>query len=385
MLNLTSHDQQYLTDAMGKVSRSFAIVVAQLEEPLNLFMATAYLICRVADNIEDSLRPLAWQQQRFMEFRRMLHDPDQAATILTAWTEEKWPGLSAEEQALMGVAGGLPLWNIYAALPTSTQSVIGRWASIMAQGMAQLDGPESPPKSIQHNGIQLLASEKDYNRYCYFVAGTVGHLGVELVVAHYGLADDVAHRLYHTCEACGRGLQKTNIVKDFIDDLHRQICYLPATWLKEVNYSPIRLDGAPRYWQQRVTNDVLAELHQALDHVLSVPPSAAGYRKASLICLLPALHTLLLAAQNSPKLFTPRHYVKIPRETMMQCILDIQSLWADNDAIRRHCRSLMHEITTTLSHGSVHHWPVAPPPLVSANSLSSAPDQKEKTSHVSKS
>jgi farnesyl-diphosphate farnesyltransferase len=343
-----AQDKQYLVDAMSKVSRSFALVVAQLEEPLNLFMATAYLICRVADNIEDSLRPLPWQQQRFSEFKRLLHDPALAPEILDRWTQETWPGLTADEQTLMEFAGGTRLWNIYGALPDATQAVICHWASVMAQGMAQLGGPEYPPLSIWHNGIRVLASQQDYNRYCYFVAGTVGHLGAELIVAHYGLADDVAHRLYESCEACGRGLQKTNIVKDFVEDLQRQICYLPATWLREANYSPLLLDGAPRTWKQQVVNDVLAELHQALDHVLNVPPSAAGYRKASLLCLLPALYTLLTAAQRSESLFTPHHDIKISREIMMQCLQDTQSLWADNDAIVQRCQALELTISSAL-------------------------------------
>ena len=50
-------------------------------------------------------------------------------------------------------------------------------------------------------------------------AGTVGHLATELVILQYQLSDDVAQRSAHAAEACGRALQKTNIVKDFAEDL----------------------------------------------------------------------------------------------------------------------------------------------------------------------
>ena len=43
----------YLTTTMGRVSRSFALVVPWLEDPLQDYIATAYLLCRVLDNIED--------------------------------------------------------------------------------------------------------------------------------------------------------------------------------------------------------------------------------------------------------------------------------------------------------------------------------------------
>lgn len=348
MFTLNTQEKQYLSDAMGKVSRSFALVVALLEEPLDLFMTTAYLICRVADNIEDSLRPLAWQQQRFGELERLLRDPAVAPDILAVWSQEKWPGLTTDEQALMGTVGGMQLWRIYGALPEAPQQVIRDWVLVMIQGMAQKDGVVSPPRTVQRNGIHLLASEQDYNRYCYFVAGTVGHLGTELVVAHYGVSADVARRLYESCESCGRGLQKTNIIKDFGKDLRRQVCYLPDTWLQEAQYAPLLLDGAPREWTQHVIHDAQRELHNALDHVLNIPLDAVGYRKASLICLLPGLQTLLMAAQHAERLFTPRHHVKISRETMMECLQMADWLWEDNDAIVPYCEAIEQAINTSL-------------------------------------
>ena len=41
----------YLTIAMGRVSRSFALVVPWLEDPLQNYVTTAYLLCRQLDNI----------------------------------------------------------------------------------------------------------------------------------------------------------------------------------------------------------------------------------------------------------------------------------------------------------------------------------------------
>ena len=45
---ITQAQSGFLSTLMNKVSRSFAVVVPCLEEPLNHFMATTYLICRVA-------------------------------------------------------------------------------------------------------------------------------------------------------------------------------------------------------------------------------------------------------------------------------------------------------------------------------------------------
>ena len=55
---LPSQQKKYLEKFMNQVSRSFALVTPCLEEPLDVFMPTAYLIFRVADNIEDCQKSL---------------------------------------------------------------------------------------------------------------------------------------------------------------------------------------------------------------------------------------------------------------------------------------------------------------------------------------
>ncbi len=184
--------------------------------------------------------------------------------------------------------------------------------------------------------MDILQEEADYDAYCYYVAGTVGSMASELVVRQYGLPTKIADALNLRAEACGRSLQKTNIIKDFAEDLARCICYLPDNWLSEAAYQPLALEGAARDWTARVFADVLRELRGATGYVLALPYHAAGYRRASLLCLLPAYHTLLLAARRHATLFTSEHQVKISKPTMARCLADSQSLQFDNDGIRRY-------------------------------------------------
>jgi phytoene/squalene synthetase len=167
------------------------------------------------------------------------------------------------------------------------------------------------------------------------VAGTVGGLGTELVIDHYGLSGSVARRLLAGSEACGRALQKTNILKDFVEDLERQICYLPNEWLRQIDHTPLLLAGAPVHWIHDLLGDILDELRSATTYVLDVPRQAVGYRISCLMCLLPAYETILRAAQRQTELFTAGHQIKIARETMFQCIHNAVSLATDDDAIRR--------------------------------------------------
>jgi phytoene/squalene synthetase len=197
----------------------------------------------------------------------------------------------------------------------------------------------------------VLAQEIDYNRYCYIVAGTVGYMSTELVVQQYRLPDKVAHRLLDTCEACGRSLQKINIVKDFARDLERRVCYLPDEWLQEIGYTPLLLRGAPPTWIRKVVMDILHELEVATDYLTVLPYQAAGYRMAGLLSLLPTYQTLLLAAQQQAKLFTGKHHFKISRLAMAQCIWDARRMVSNNQAVRQVSQQLSQAIIANFDEG----------------------------------
>lgn len=344
-IELTIAQQSYLTQRLQQVSRSFALVVPFLELPLRDSLATAYLLCRVVDNIEDSGQADQWKIQRFSEFSRLLSEPFRAAEQLANWERQNWPALTENEQRMMGVAEGLELWQIFSEMPQGTQATIRLWVGIMAEGMKQLSDSASQRVSVIHrNGYKLLKEEPDYNEYCYFVAGTVGHLVTELVILQYDFSDEVAHPLRMRAKACGRALQKTNIIKDFVEDLERGICYLPDEWLEQADYVPLALRGAPPAWKEMVLQDVLGELHDATEYLLALPYSAAGYRRAALMCLLPAYQTIRSAGRNLETLFTPAHQIKISHQTMAQCLKDSEALLFDNPSIQAYSQRLQGEI-----------------------------------------
>lgn len=345
---LTASQQAYLADQMVKVSRSFALVAPAVEEPLQDYLATAYLICRVVDNIEDCAQPFPWQRQRLAEFSTMLDSPARARSVLASWEQDSWPALTDHESAMMTVDGGHLLWQIYGAIPAEPQAIIARWAHAMAQGMEQVMDPRQNDFFFSRDGVRLPASEEGYDRYCYYVAGTVGHMITELAIDHYSLQGKTAERLLQNSEACGRALQKTNIVKDFPQDLRRGACYLPDTWLRKVDYKPLALAGAPLSWKQSVLENVLSEFENAVTYVLDLPPTAAGFRKASLLMMLPGYQTLLRAARNHDRLFTKSHNIKISRTTMAQCLLDVRSMVEDDEAIAAYGRRMRVKISEAL-------------------------------------
>jgi farnesyl-diphosphate farnesyltransferase len=345
---LNSQQKRYLATYMKGVSRSFSLVAPEIDPPLDNYMATAYLICRVVDNIEDTLHPFEWQQARFTEFNDLLHSPQMASRILSGWDAHQWPGLTDPEKELMTSQDGQMLWQIYSQIPEIYRLPIRHWASEMSFGMERSGNPYTTDYFFKFEDIRLPLRESDYDLYCFYVAGTVGRMITELAIAFYEIEDDAAQILIQGSDSCGRALQKTNIVKDFAQDLRRGVCYLPGEWLQEVGYAPLLLNGVPTPWKAKVLLNVVRELEDSVDYVLTLPETAVGYRRAGLLMMLPAYETILLAAQQLENLFTPRHSVKISRTKMGQCVLGARKMAGDNKAIRAYSDKTAQEIKSEL-------------------------------------
>ncbi|TNE44728.1 MAG: hypothetical protein EP343_29130 [Deltaproteobacteria bacterium] len=323
--------ETYVPQALSKVSRSFALVIPSLEKPLDHIVGLAYLICRVCDNIEDCIKPLAWKQERWEEFSQLMTQPTQAPTILREWGKYEWPGLTPAEQELMGHPGE-PLWDMFAALSEQTRESIGRWVSEMAEGMAWMLSDRAPIQT--HHGIAVLRDRAAYDNYCYYVAGTVGHLCTALTAEFYGWDKSTTITLEQHATAFGRALQKTNILKDFAKDLQREVSYIPAEWLAREDYQPLQYKGAKPAWAKLVIENIMHELAQSMDYIHTLPLSAEGYRRFCLRAVLPAYETMLHAATFVDTLFTQEHNCKISKDAMIRCLEQTEVVVQDNEALR---------------------------------------------------
>lgn len=314
----TRAERTYIEQAMVRVSRSFARMTPCFEAPLDGCLAIAYLLCRFADNIEDSDAPLAHKRSCFAQMKSALAEPATAATALRTWTGLAWDGLTTDEGAMMREGGACLVWGLYAALPEVVRDCLSRWLGEMMMGMERTLDPDVAPRFVMIEGFSILAEARDYHRYCYYVAGTVGHLITDLAELHYELPAPAVLRLRCEAEAAGRALQKTNILKDFVRDLDRGKSYVPATWLHDAEFAPLRRQGARPAWSAAVIGDVLHDLERMLSYLEAIPPAATGFRLGLLFTWLPALATLLRAGARPEWLFTAQHDLKLDRSTMQE-------------------------------------------------------------------
>ena len=145
------------------VSRTFAISIRFLPGTLGRAVLTAYLLCRIADTIEDDGTTPPGRGGANCSTRS-------SAPSTTASAADAFPALAA---GLQGDAAHLQLVAhtdlvlvLFRTLPPRTRERVAHWVREMGRGMAKF--VRNYPGGIR---IQTLA---EYKEYCYYVAGTVG-------------------------------------------------------------------------------------------------------------------------------------------------------------------------------------------------------------------
>jgi farnesyl-diphosphate farnesyltransferase len=220
-------DLDWCHEAVQGVSRTFALTVDVLDEPMASYICIGYLLCRVPDTVEDADHIPPTDQARLLhEYDRVL-DPDTDADAeefrasIDAWLPD--PAERSEDWAV--VASTPRIVRTFEALPDDVREAVTPPARELVQGMAMF-----VERYADEGGLRLQSRE-ELEEYCYYAAGTVGTLVTNLL-ARGDLSDGRRARLYDTAEEFGLLLQLVNVAKDVYDDYTEEDnVYLPAEWL----------------------------------------------------------------------------------------------------------------------------------------------------------
>jgi farnesyl-diphosphate farnesyltransferase len=298
--------QQHLLEG---VSRTFALTIPRLPDPLRRVVGNAYLLCRVADTIEDDpgLDPCvkAAYQEGLLEVLRGAAGSHSFAAALHAELSAATP--AAERELVLALPRVL---GVTAAFSDTQRQAIIRCLTIMGRGMSDFG---------HSHGREGLADLGELDRYCYTVAGVVGELLTELFC---DAAPDIAARrdlLAGRAVRFGRGLQMTNILKDVWEDLAHGRCWLPRQVFAGHGCDLSRLAPGHGGVQERSFATGLreligvahADLREALEYTLSVPPRHTGIRAFLALAVLFA--ALTLRNLHARPLFSEGAQVKVPR------------------------------------------------------------------------
>ncbi|KAI8804721.1 isoprenoid synthase domain-containing protein [Cladochytrium replicatum] len=181
---------------LNKTSRSFARVIAELDEELRHPVCIFYLVLRGLDTVEDDLTiSLERKLPVLREFHKTIYN--------RGWTFNE---NSREEKDRMLLVEFHYIIEEFLSLKERYQLVIADICKQMGSGMADFCAGKK---------VITLA---DYNLYTHYVAGLVG-IGLNNLFVASGLESTAKLSSLTYPNNMGLFLQKINILKDYLEDL----------------------------------------------------------------------------------------------------------------------------------------------------------------------
>ena len=320
-------DLAYQTEILQGVSRSFAFTIPQLPNPLRDAVGNAYLLCRIADTIEDepALSP-ALKREYFQRYAGVVEGREDAAAfahelaaLLSSATTRSERDLVANAARVVGITHGFA---------PAQRRAIERCVRIMKHGMTEFQ---------QKASIEGLSDLPHLDRYCYYVAGVVGEMLTELFCDYSEEIGERREDLFALSTSFGQGLQMTNILKDLWDDRDRGVCWLPRDVFSSFGcelgaMSPGQTD--PGFVKGLFELVAIARQHlaNALRYTLLIPPHETGIRRHCLWSL--GMAVLTLRRIHAMPNFRSGRDVKISRAGVKSVVVATSALARSNPALK---------------------------------------------------
>ncbi|PIR00256.1 MAG: squalene/phytoene synthase [Nitrospinae bacterium CG11_big_fil_rev_8_21_14_0_20_45_15] len=311
-------DWNYCVSTLPKVSRTFALNISVLKGDLHRSILVAYLFCRTVDTVEDAakLDPQA-KINLLTEFVPLIQSTDRSHRL------QKWVSACS---IVDGTVNDLDLlknidrvFRVYDTLAPAHQTPIAESVSRMALGMAHFQ------KKFTSEGLTPLENEQELEEYCYFVAGVVGEMLCELMIACLpNLSAEGRETMRNCAVSFGLGLQMTNISKDVIVDQSRGWSYIPRSYIEETGMTLEEFQsGSNPVKNLEVIEKILLKttghLRDALKYTLAIPRNEIRLR---LFCIWPLWMAVETVAtlHNNKNLLSSDAPVKISRATVRRIL-----------------------------------------------------------------
>ena len=320
--------KKYCKKMLPLVSRTFALGISLLKEPVEIQVGVGYLICRITDTIEDTAEVSSDVKSKLLKNvahnlckkdRQEVLDGIKKVFPLTQFKGDEYELLHNTNLVM----------QCFDTFSKEARAIIEKCVLDMASGMAETVCKEENGKL---NGLKNIEELKEY---CYYVAGTVGELLTKLFVLDRKTITPKIHQKLKEREVdFGLGLQMTNILKGIFDDYKRGVVFLPLTLLKQNNFTietffknPNQPDGKQLILD--FVEIIRPYMDRAIEYTFYIPEKEKDIR---LFCSLPvlfALRTLKLAKEN-PYLLLKDKPLKISRQEVKDLYKQTKKIVADN-------------------------------------------------------
>ena len=330
MLDLTRNkrdaleeNQQYQAAILPGVSRTFALTIPALPSRLALVVTNAYLLCRIADTIEDDPRlDFAEKEANLERFLTTVKAQTDASAFSAHVTPLLSPEIPPAERELMRNAGRVV--GVTHSFTEAERRILERCVSVMCIDM---------PKFQRNSSLAGLRDLPELDAYCYAVAGVAGEMLVDLFCIQCPELEENRPQLRSLAVSFGQGLQMTNILKDIWADRERGACWLPRSVfdngrLSLENLGENHLTSEFQSGLQTLIAIAHGHLRNAMEFTCHLPAREAGMRRFCLWALGLAVLTLR-KIQHNPQ-FTAADQVKISRNSV-RVTLFATNLMLQND------------------------------------------------------
>lgn len=292
----------YCYNKLDKVSRSFAAVIRQLPDEVRDVVCLFYLILRALDSIEDDMD---LNQDAKINLLREFY----AKNFEQGW---KLSNVGDKEEYLDLLANYDKVIEAFLVLDVKYQNIITDICQKMGAGMADFAETE-------------ITTLEDYNLYCHYVAGLVG-IGLSELFAASEIESKELESQKMLSNSMGLFLQKTNIIRDYKEDLDENRIFWPEeVWsiyspkIESFSLNPGKLESVSCL--NHMVNDALSHATDCLNY-LKILRNERVFR----FCAIPQVMAIATLAEvyNNQNVFTEN--VKIRKGLAAKLILSSGSL-----------------------------------------------------------
>jgi farnesyl-diphosphate farnesyltransferase len=219
-------DLEWCYDAVEDVSRTFALTVAELREPMSRDICIGYLLCRVADTVEDAGHIPPGEKHALLQCYGHALDPESEETVgaFRARVAEWIPEDPDDDWTV--VAESPRIVRTFEALEPAAKRAIRPPVQELVSGMAMF-----VERYADDGGLRLHTLE-ELEEYCWYAAGTVGTLVTGLLSRN--VDPSVRETLHNNARSFALLLQLVNVAKDVaIDYEEENNVYLPREFLED--------------------------------------------------------------------------------------------------------------------------------------------------------
>jgi farnesyl-diphosphate farnesyltransferase len=310
-VNLSDENIRFCDDMLGKVSRSFAAVIRQLPKGLCIDILVFYLALRALDTIEDDMEAFKGREDVKIDY---LNNFYRTALITDGWSMHDVG--AGDERVLLEEFHRCV--TVFKSLTPASQEVIADITKRMGQGMASY---------VSKDLGQGTVTVQDYDLYCHYVAGLVGE-GLSKLFHCTGYESKEVSAVSSTlANTMGLFLQKTNIIRDYLEDYVDGRAFWPQEiWLDYTTTKELGELSKP----EAIGNAVQC-LNHLVTNALECVPECIQYMKllkteeTFRFCAIPQVMAIATLSElyNNPKVFSG--VVKIRKGMAAQLILDTKT------------------------------------------------------------